>query len=86
MKLTKMIKKFFGIENEKYLFEWEDLTSLLTVLNVALVIAGFYWAPWIGIINSSLGILLNVKFKSHLNMYVMQIALIILNAYFLGFF
>ena len=86
MKLTKMIKKFFGIENEKYLFEWEDLTSLLTVLNVALVIAGFSWAPWIGIINSSLGILLNVKFKSHLNMYVMQIALIILNAYFLGFF
>ena len=86
MKLTKMIKNFFGIENEKYLFEWADLTSLLTVLNVALVIAGFSWAPWIGIINSGLGILLNVKFKSHLNMYVMQIALIILNAYFLGFF
>lgn len=85
MKLTKMIKKFFGIENEKYLFEWADLTSLLTVLNVALVIAGFSWAPWIGIINSSLGILLNVKFKAHLNMYVMQIALIILNSYFLGF-
>lgn len=81
--MKNAVKKFFGIENEKYIFEWADITSLLTVLNVALVVAGFHWAPWVGIVNSSLGLLLNVKFKSHINMYVMQVALIILNSYFL---
>lgn len=80
------VKKFFGITEEQYVFEWADITSLLTVLNVAFVVVGFAWAPWIGIINCSLGMLLNVKYKAHLNMYVMQIALIILNSYFLGFF
>ena len=77
------IKKFFGIEEDKYIFEWADLTTMLTVLNVALVLIGFPWAPWVGIINCCIGLLLNVKNKTHLNMYVMQIALIILNAYFL---
>lgn len=84
--MKETVKKFFGIKESGYVFEWADVTSLFTVLNVAFVIMGFTWAPWIGIINSSLGMLLNVKFKSHLNMYVMQIALIILNAYFLGLF
>lgn len=77
------IRKFFGIEEDKYIFEWADLTTMLTVLNVALVLIGFSWAPWVGIINCCVGLLLNVKNKTHLNMYVMQIALIILNAYFL---
>lgn len=77
------IRKFFGIEEDRYIFEWADLTTMLTVLNVALVLIGFSWAPWVGIINCCVGLLLNIKSKTHLNMYVMQIALIILNAYFL---
>jgi hypothetical protein len=77
------IRKFFGIEEDKYIFEWADLTTMLTVLNVAFVLIGFSWAPWVGIINCCVGLLLNIKSKTHLNMYVMQIALIILNAYFL---
>lgn len=76
-------KKFFGIKEKKYVFEWGDVSTALTILNVALVLMGFWWAPFFGLANCCLGLWLNVKGKTHLNMYVMQIALIILNCYFL---
>lgn len=77
------MKEFFGIEANEYIFEWSDLTTVLTILNVALVLMGFAWAPWIGVINCLVGLMLNVKFRTHINMYVMQLALIVLNFYFL---
>jgi hypothetical protein len=36
-----------------------------------------------GIANCIIGIIINVKNKLHINMYIMQIALLILNFYFL---
>ena len=78
------MKKFFGIESDKYVFEWADVTTSLTILNVVLVLVGIAWAPVIGIVNSILGLILNVRYKTHLNMYVMQLALIVLNVYFLN--
>jgi hypothetical protein len=78
------MRKFFGIENDKYVFEWADVTTGLTILNVVLVLVGIAWAPVIGILNSILGLILNIRFKTHLNMYVMQLALIVLNVYFLN--
>ena len=78
------MRKFFGIESDKYVFEWADITTGLTILNVVLVLVGIAWAPIIGIVNSILGLILNIRFKTHLNMYVMQLALIVLNVYFLN--
>ena len=78
------MRKFFGIESNKYVFEWADVTTGLTILNVVLVLVGIAWAPVIGIVNSILGLILNIRFKTHLNMYVMQLALIVLNVYFLN--
>lgn len=78
------MRKFFGIESDKYVFEWGDVTTGLTILNVVLVLVGIAWAPVIGIVNSILGLILNIRFKTHLNMYVMQLALIVLNVYFLN--
>lgn len=80
--MTK-IKKFFGITEKEYKFEWNDITALLTIINVTLVVMGFAWAPIVGLINCGLGLILNVKFRTHINLYAMQIALIILNIYFL---
>lgn len=79
--MMNKIKKFFGVEEDRYIFEWNDLTTMLTILNVALVVSGYAWAPWVGIVNCCIGLLLNIKYKTHLNLYAMQIALIILNAY-----
>lgn len=79
----KAVKKFFGITESRYVFEWADVSTILTILNVALVLCGWVYAPFIGIVNCILTLVLNVKFKTHLNMYIMQIALIVLNIYFL---
>jgi hypothetical protein len=77
------MKEFFSITEKKYVFEVADLTTIITILNVLFVVCGFAWAPWLGIVNCSVWLVLNVKAKAHVNSYVTQIALIILNAYFL---
>lgn len=77
------IKSFFGITEDTYQFETMDISSLLTVLNVTLVLMGFWWAPIIGIANCVFGLVCNVRNRSHINGYVMQVALVILNIYFL---
>lgn len=76
------MRKFFGIETA-YRFEVMDLFALLTIFNVAFILIGFWWAPIIGLVNCGLSILNNVKNKYHINGYIMQIALIVLNVYFL---
>jgi len=77
------IKNFFSITESKYKFEIIDILSLLTVLNVALILVGWKFAPMIGIINCIISIIINIKNRTHINTYVMQIALIVLNIYFL---
>lgn len=77
------IKKFFSITENKYQFEIFDILSILTVLNVALILVGWTLAPAIGIINCIISIIVNIKSKAHINTYIMQVALIILNIYFL---
>ena len=63
--------------------EWNDLTALLTVLNVGLIVGGVWWAPVVGLINCGLSIGLNIKERTHLNLFIIQIALIVLNIFFL---
>ena len=76
------MKKFFGIES-KYKFEINDFVALLTIANVVLIIMGFWWAPMVGLTNCLVGIGLNIKNRVHINLYIMQVAFIILNIYFL---
>ena len=78
-----MVKKFFGITENKYMFEVWDITTLLTILNVTLILCGVWFAPMFGIINCFICLIINVKNNSHINTYLTQIALIILNCYFL---
>lgn len=77
------MKKFFSINTAQYTFEIFDITSLITVLNVAFIIFGFWWAPVLGLINCGIFFLLNIKQKAHINSWITQIALLILNIYFL---
>lgn len=77
------MKKFFDIKEEEYRFEIWDLTALITIFNVAFILMGFWWAPILGLINCTICLIANVKNHAHINNYVTQIALIILNCYFL---
>lgn len=79
--MTK-VKKFFRIESN-YKFEWTDLCAFITIANVVFVLCGFWWAPIIGLCGCGLNLVLNVIGRAHINLYLIQIALIILNSYFL---
>lgn len=77
------MKEFFSITEKEYRFEIFDLTALITILNVAFILMSFWWAPILGLINCIICLVFNVKNKVHINSYITQIALIILNIYFL---
>lgn len=76
------MKEFFGIK-EKFRFEIADLFALITLLNVTFVLMGFWWAPILGLVNCGLITILNCKIHAHINAHLTQIALIVLNCYFL---
>ena len=67
----------------KYKFEWGDVSALITILNVALILMGMWWAPIIGLVGCALNLVLNVRAHAHINLYLIQIALVVLNIYFL---
>ena len=77
------MKEFFTIEEKEYKFEIWDLTALITILNVAFILMGFWWAPILGLVNCAICLVMNVINKVHINNYITQVALIILNIYFL---
>ena len=77
------MKKFFGIEEKQYVFEWGDISALLTVLNVFFIVMGMWWAPFFGLVNCVLAIVSMIKSNAHLNAYIIQMALIVLNIFFL---
>ena len=81
--MNNKVKELYNITDKEYKFEMYDLTTLITVLNVAFIIMGFWWAPILGIANCVVFIILNIINKVHINSYITQVALIILNVYFL---
>ena len=80
--MNKRVKEFFSIKETEYKFEMYDLTSLITILNVAFVLMGFWWAPILGLVNCGMCEVLNVINKQHINAHITQVALVVLNAYF----
>lgn len=78
------MKDFFNIKTDKYRFEIYDLTAIFTIVNVVLIVMG-YWsiAPIFGLINCIICLVISIKNHLHINNYLTQLALIILNLYFL---
>ena len=77
------MREFFTIEEKEYKFEIWDLTAFITILNVAFILMGFWWAPILGLVNCAICLVMNVINKVHINNYITQVALIVLNIYFL---
>lgn len=77
------MKDFFGITASNYQFEIGDVMAIFTLLNVALILAGFWWAPLFGLVNCGIAVTLNIKNHAHINAWLTQVALIVLNMYFL---
>ena len=77
------MRDFFNIKEDYYRFEIYDLTAILTILNVVFVLMGYWWAPIFGLVNCAICLAMNVVNRLHINAYLTQVALIILNIYFL---
>ena len=82
-KTKNKIKKFFNIEQDSYNFDIYDLTALFTVLNVILIIVGFRFASVFGLVNCFICLAMAIRNHAFLNTYVTQIALVVLNIFFL---
>lgn len=76
------IKKFFNIEHS-YRFEWNDLRTVLTVINVLLIIIFGVAGSWFGLAISLFGIVKELTGNRHINCLVSYVATIVLNIYFI---
>lgn len=77
------IKRFFKIE-QNYTFEWNDLRTLITVLNVILIMRYGLVIAWFGLVVAILGIIKESLGNRHINCLISYIATIILNLYFIS--
>lgn len=76
------IKNFFNITT-KYQFEWNDLRTVITVLNVILIMNYGLSIAWFGLAIAILGIIKELTGNRHINCLVSYLATIALNVYFI---
>ena len=80
--MVKAVKKFFNI-TEGYRFEWNDLRTMLTVINVFLIITFGVAGSWFGLAIACFGIVKEMTGNRHINCLVSYVATIVLNIYFI---
>ena len=80
--MTK-IKRFFNITSKKYVFDYNDIRSLLTFINVTLIIIfGLSVAP-IGLAIAVFGFIRDMVVEERkLNSTIQHLCMIVLNLYF----
>lgn len=84
--MKERLKNAFGIKENKYHFEANDIRAIVNVLNVISVMCFGLIAAWIGLAINTVELCLDTMHETHLNVYIMHIAFVILNMYFLGIF
>jgi hypothetical protein len=77
-----VIKNFFNITT-KYQFEWNDLRTIITVLNVILIMNYGLSIAWFGLAVAILGMIKELTGNRHINCLVSYLATIALNVYFI---
>ena len=76
------IKNFFRIEGG-YKFEWNDLRSFITVLNVILIMKYGLSIAWFGLAVAAIGVVKDLTTDRRINGLLMHISSVVLNGYFL---
>ena len=76
------IKKIFNIKTA-YKFEWNDLRTLTTVINVILIMRYGLSIAWFGLAVAILGMVKELTDNRHINCLVAYLATIALNVYFI---
>jgi hypothetical protein len=79
------MKKFFKIETA-YKFEWNDLRSVATVINVLLIMCYGLSIAWFGLGIALVGLVKDLTDDRHINGIIMHLAGVALNIHFLSLF
>ena len=72
------------IKEKKYIFDYADITTLAVVVGVVLTICGLpLVAGVVFVINSIVGVVLTCKYTKRINLVVLNVALLVLNMFYL---
>lgn len=78
-----LIKRLFNITNS-YQFEWNDLRTVITVINVILIMRFGLTVAWFGFAVAVLGLIKEFSGNRHINCIISYLATIALNLYFMS--
>lgn len=77
------MKKFFNITANRYIFDYNDIRCLLTLVNVILVITFGLSVAWIGLAIAVFGTIRDMVCEERkINSTIQHLTMIILNVYF----
>lgn len=69
--------------DENYRFEWNDLRAFITVINVILIMIYGLSIAWFGLAAAVIGIIKDLTCDHKINGFIMHLANVGLNVYFL---
>lgn len=77
------MKKFFNITADKYIFDYNDIRCLLTLINVILIITFGLSVAWIGLAIAIFGTVRDMVCEERkINSTIQHLTMIVLNVYF----
>ena len=77
------MKKFFNITANRYIFDYNDIRCLLTLVNVILVITFGLSVAWIGLAIAIFGTIRDLVCEARkINSTIQHLTMIILNVYY----
>ena len=77
------MKKFFNITANRYIFDYNDIRCLLTLVNVILVITFGLSVAWIGLAIAIFGTIRDMVCEERkINSTIQHLTMIVLNVYF----
>lgn len=79
------MKKFFNITAEKYIFDYNDIRCLLTLINVIMIIIFGLSVAWIGLAIAIFGTVRDLVCEERkINSTIQHLTMIVLNVYFVS--
>lgn len=77
------MRKFFNITADKYIFDYNDIRCLLTLVNVILIITFGLSVAWIGLAIAVFGTIRDMVCEERkINSTIQHLTMIVLNIYF----
>lgn len=77
------MKKFFNITADKYIFDYNDIRCLLTLINVIMIIIFGLSVAWIGLAIAIFGAVRDMVCEERkINSTIQHLTMIVLNVYF----